>query len=168
MQRVHAISIDKAWEVGRAADAADRAHAVIRNLKVDERLLHRSEHAEVAATRAPVGIDLALEIGQDHLPGSFYVNCHRLYSSHHDLVGWHGKRGRAGKLLLHRFDNVVRHEGLSVVLPDMPVGDQAALATQIARELATIVVLHDNGGPRAAQNFEAHFTVPWAQPAHLQ
>ena len=43
-------------------------------------------------------------------------------SLNHDFVGGHGKPGLAGKLLMHCFDDVVRHEGLAVVLANVPVG----------------------------------------------
>ena len=82
MQRVHAVGVDEAGKVRRAADAADRGDLVLGNLQLDQRLLHRSEHAEVAATRAPVGIDLALEIGHRSVGfGAATLICrHRCFS----------------------------------------------------------------------------------------
>ena len=60
VQRVHAVGVDEAGEVGGAADAADRRDLVLRNLQFDQRLLYGGEDAEVPASRAPVGVDLAL------------------------------------------------------------------------------------------------------------
>ncbi len=63
MQGVHAVGIDEPGKVGGAADAADGGNLVIGNLQLNQRLLHRRQHAEIATTRAPVGIDLALKVG---------------------------------------------------------------------------------------------------------
>ena len=65
-------------------------------------------------------------------------------------MGWHGKRGLAGKLLVDRFHNVVRHERLAVVLANVAVGDEAGFAAQVAGELAAVVVLDDDGVLRVA------------------
>ena len=67
----------------------------------------------------------------------------------HDFVGWDGEGGRSGELFAHRFHNVVRHEGLAIVLADVAVGDEAGFAAQIAGKLAAVVVLDDDGVLRA-------------------
>ena len=64
VQGVHAVGLNEAGEVRGAADAADGDDLVIGNLELDEGLLHRGQHAEVAAAGAPVGIDAAFEIGR--------------------------------------------------------------------------------------------------------
>ncbi len=104
MQRVHAVGVDEAGEVGGAADAADRGHLVVGDLQLDQRLLHRGEHAEVAATGAPVGIDLALEVGHRSSAWERVILIVAIvdFSLNHDFVGWDGKGGRAGKLFAHR------------------------------------------------------------------
>src|ERR1039458_7956285 len=56
------------------------------------------------------------------------------FSLNHHFVGWHGKGSRSGKLFAHRRNDVMRHEGLSVVLANMAVGHEARLAAQIAGE----------------------------------
>src|ERR1700679_2702067 len=75
-----------------------------------------------------------------------------LRSLHHDLMRGHRKIRLAGKLVLHRFDDVVRHKGLAVILANVPVGNEARFAAQVARELATEVVLDNDGMFRVLQN----------------
>ena len=62
VQGVHAVCVEIAGQVRRAADAADGQDLVRREPDLDDRLLQRREHAEVAAPRAPVGIDFTLEV----------------------------------------------------------------------------------------------------------
>jgi hypothetical protein len=62
MKRVHAISIDEAGQVGGTADPADCHDVVGLDVHFGENFLKRRQNAEVAAARAPVGIDLSFEI----------------------------------------------------------------------------------------------------------
>ena len=70
VQSVHAICIDVTREIGRTADAADGDDFMIRDLQLDEGFLNGREHAEIAAARAPVGIDFAFQIGHHEMLGS--------------------------------------------------------------------------------------------------
>jgi len=51
-----------------------------------------------------------------------------------------------GELFFYCLHNMVRHEGFAVVLADVPSA-QAGFAAQVARKLAAIIVLHDDGVP---------------------
>ena len=62
MQGVHAIRVEIAGQVRRAADAADGQDLVGLEPRLDDCLLQGREHAEVAASGTPIGIDLAFEI----------------------------------------------------------------------------------------------------------
>src|ERR1700732_166214 len=42
-----------------------------------------------------------------------------LFLLDHHFVGWHRKGGCTGKLFLHRFNNVVRHKGLTIVFANV-------------------------------------------------
>ena len=63
MQRVHAVGVDEAGEIGRTTDAAYGDHVVIWDLKIDQRLLNGGQHPEVATSGTPVRVHLALEVG---------------------------------------------------------------------------------------------------------
>ena len=67
VQGVHAVGVEVAGQVRRAADAADGQDLVGLEPQLGDRLFQGREHAEVAAPRAPVRIDLALEILDRHL-----------------------------------------------------------------------------------------------------
>src|SRR4051812_5380636 len=69
VQRVHTIRVDVAGEIRRASDAADGDNLVIRNLQLNQRLLQRGKHTEVAASRTPIRIDLAFHVGHGELFG---------------------------------------------------------------------------------------------------
>src|SRR5712691_2290055 len=89
-------------------------------------------------------------------------------SSDRNLV--HGNREfyLPGELLLHGLHNVVRHEGFAVVLADVAVGHEAGFAAEVARKLAAVIILHDDGVPRVFQNFENCIAMQGHQPADLQ
>src|SRR5260370_5583793 len=70
-------------------------------------------------------------------------------SSNHDFVRGNRELGIPGQLFLHRFDNVMRHEWLPIVLADVPVRHEAGFTAQVAGKLAAVVVLHDDRVPRA-------------------
>ena len=55
-------------------------HLMVRDLQIDQSLLHGGEHTEIAAARAPVRIDPALEICHYQLLGSRYICRHLLFS----------------------------------------------------------------------------------------
>src|SRR5262245_32450379 len=67
MQGMHAIRVEIAGQVRRAADAADGQDLVRLEPRLDDCLLQSREHAEIAASGTPVGIDLAFEILDRHL-----------------------------------------------------------------------------------------------------
>ncbi len=69
VQGMHAVGIDITGEVGRTAYAADGDHVVVWNLQLDQGFLNRSEHAKIATSGAPVGIDLAFQIGHRQVLG---------------------------------------------------------------------------------------------------
>src|SRR6266851_3238309 len=89
-------------------------------------------------------------------------------SSDHNLVHGNGEFNLPGELLLHCLDNVVRHEGFAIVLANVAVGYEAGFAAQVARKLAAVVVLHDDGVPRGFQNFQNRIAMQWHEPADLQ
>src|SRR5687768_5937769 len=62
VKRVHAVSFDVAWKVGRASDSTDRYDFVGLNLQFYEGLLERSQNSEISATRTPVRVDLSFII----------------------------------------------------------------------------------------------------------
>ncbi len=41
-------------------------------------------------------------------------------------------------------DNVMRHEGLAIVLANVTVGDDAGFGAQVARELSAVVIFYDD------------------------
>src|ERR1041385_4035242 len=57
MQGVHAIGVDVTRQIRRAADTADDADLVRREAELEHGGLERSEDGEVAAARAPVGVN---------------------------------------------------------------------------------------------------------------
>src|SRR5260370_8175550 len=89
-------------------------------------------------------------------------------SSDHNLVHGNRKFRAPRELFLHGVDNVMRHERFAVVLANVAAGHKAGFAAQVARELAAVVVLHDDGMPRAPQDFENGFAMPRHKPANLE
>ena len=170
MQRVHAVGIDEAGEVGRAADAADGSHIVVGNLQLDERLLNRGEHAEIAAAGAPVGIDFAFRSRPlpRGLGAARAVAILPDLSLNHDFMCGNGERGLARELFLYRFDDVMRHEGLPIVFADVSVGDKAGFAAQVAGKLAAEVVLDDDRVPGILQDVENRVAMQRHEPADLE
>src|SRR2546430_9163273 len=85
MQCVHSVSIHVPREVRRAADAADSHHVVSWDAQLNQRLLYRREHTEIAASRTPVGIDFTFQIRHGQLlTGTLYACRHlRLRSEEH-------------------------------------------------------------------------------------
>jgi hypothetical protein len=77
MQRVHAIGIHIAGEVGRAANAADGDHVMHRYPQLDYGFLNSRKNTEITATGAPVGIGFALQVGQGKFSCTLYTGCHR-------------------------------------------------------------------------------------------
>ena len=178
VQGMHAVGVDEAGEVGRAADAADGGDIVLGDLQFDEGLLDGGEDAVVAAAGAPVGVDLAFEIGHRDLVSEpvrrvaiveFLLRVRwKMISSKrldHDFVDGHGEIGVAGELLFDGFDDVVGHEGFAVVLADVAVGDEAGFAAQIAGELAAEVVLDDDGVLGVLEDVEDGVAMQRDEPA---
>src|SRR5580704_10211271 len=80
----------------------------------------------------------------------------------------HGELGLATELFLHCFYDVVGHERFPIVLSDMPVRYEACLASQVAGELAAVVVFDDDGMPRALEDVENRVAVQRHEPANLE
>src|SRR5882724_12001149 len=169
VQGVHAVGIHVAGEVGGTSDAADGDDVVVRDAQFDEGFLYGRKHAEIAATGTPVGINSAFHVGHGQLlTGTLYACRHCVSSSDHNLVHGNGEFRLPGELLLHGFDNVVRHEGFAVVLANVAVRHKAGFAAQVARKLAAVIVLHDDGVPRVFQNFENGIAMQRHKPANLK
>src|SRR5260370_10121511 len=62
VQRVHAVGVDVAGEVGGANDPGDGEDLVRQEAQLGDGGLERVENAEIAAARAPVGVRLGLEV----------------------------------------------------------------------------------------------------------
>src|SRR5260370_8436718 len=62
VERVHAVGIHVPGKVGGTPDAADGDNVVIRYAQLDQGLLYGFEHAEIAASGTPAGIDFAFNI----------------------------------------------------------------------------------------------------------
>src|SRR5215831_6733256 len=62
----------------------------------------------------------------------------------------------------------MRHERLAIVLTDVAVWYEAGFAAQIARELAAIVVLDDDGAAGARELLENRVAVQRDHPTDLQ
>ena len=62
MKGVHAVSIEVPGKVGGAADAADSEDLVGSEPQLRAGLLQAAENPEVSTTRAPVRVDLPLEV----------------------------------------------------------------------------------------------------------
>src|SRR5438876_5059948 len=159
MQGVHPVRVDEPGKIGGAADAADGHNVVIGNLQVDERLLNRRQHPEVAAPRAPVGINPASQIGHRQLTCSLYACSHvrllpPIQRSDHNLVRGNGKFRFSAELFLDGFHDVMRHERLAVVFANVAVRHKAGFAAQVARKLPAVIVLDDDGVPSLPQEFE--------------
>ena len=54
------------------------------------------------------------------------------------------KLGFAGKLLLHGFDDVMRHEWLAIVFSNVSLRNKTGLAAKVARKLPAVVVLDND------------------------
>src|SRR5258708_6836694 len=77
VQSVHAIGIHVPGEVGGTADAADCYDVMVRYAQLDQGFLYRREHAKIAASRTPVGIDFAFQIRHGQLlTGTLYACRH--------------------------------------------------------------------------------------------
>ena len=62
VQSVHPIGLEITWEVRRAPNSADIEDHVRRNTEFGTGALQAIQDPEVTATRAPVGVDLALVV----------------------------------------------------------------------------------------------------------
>ena len=60
VQRVHAVGVDEAGQVRRAANAADGHDLMRLEAEFEQRGLQRGQHGEIPAARTPVRMDLAL------------------------------------------------------------------------------------------------------------
>src|SRR5215472_10489263 len=86
----------------------------------------------------------------------------------HDLVHRNGEMSLAGKLLLDRLHDVVRHERLAIVFANMPIRHETGFAAEIAGKLPAVIVLDDDGVPRVFQKFNNRLPVQRYEPANLQ
>src|SRR6266851_3053549 len=91
-----------------------------------------------------------------------------VFSSDHNLVHGNGEFYLPSELLLHCLHDMVRHEGFAVILADVPVRHEAGFTAQVARKLAAVVVLHDDGVARVPQNLQNRFAMQRHEPADLQ
>src|SRR6267378_4210283 len=89
-------------------------------------------------------------------------------SSDHNFMHGNGDSRLTGELFLHGLHNMVRHEGFAVVLANVAVRHKAGLAAQVARKLAAVIVLHDDGVPGVLQNFENGIAMKRHNPANLK
>src|SRR2546427_4582709 len=62
----------------------------------------------------------------------------------------------------------MRHEGFAIVLTDVAVRDIARLASEVARELSAIVVLHDDGVLGRLKDVQNGFSVQRNEPSDLE
>ena len=60
------------------------------------------------------------------------------------FVGGDGNFLFASKLILHRVDDVVRHERFAVVFADVTVRGETGFGAEIARKLPGVIVLNDD------------------------
>ena len=79
VQGVHAIGIHVPGEVGGTTDAADGDDVMVRYAQFDQGFLNGSEHAEIAASGTPVGIDFAFQVCHAQLTGTLYACRHRRF-----------------------------------------------------------------------------------------
>jgi len=77
VQGVHSVGIHVPGEVGGATDATDSDHIVSRDAQLDQSFLHRREHAKIAASGTPIGIDSPFHIRHGQLlTGTLYACRH--------------------------------------------------------------------------------------------
>ena len=84
VEGVHPVGVEVAGQVGRAADAADGEYLVGQQAQLGAATLQGVQHAEIAATRAPVRVHLAFEVpgGQLYLrPAIGYADCRHFVTS---------------------------------------------------------------------------------------
>src|SRR5580704_10489702 len=79
-----------------------------------------------------------------------------------------GELGLATQLFLYRFDDVVGHEWLPIVLSDVAVRHEAGFAAQVACELAAVVVLHNDRVARAFEGVQDCVAVQRNEPTDLE
>src|ERR1043165_5984075 len=60
------------------------------------------------------------------------------------------------------------HERFAVILSNVSIGNVARLASEVAGELPTEVVLHDDGAAGRLQNVHDGFPVQWHKPSDLK
>jgi hypothetical protein len=78
VQGMHSVGIHVAGEVGGTADAAYGDHVVGRYPQLDEGFLYGSEHAKIAASGTPIGIDFAFQIRHGQLLTDALYACRHL------------------------------------------------------------------------------------------
>src|SRR5262247_1635643 len=89
-------------------------------------------------------------------------------SSDLDLVHGHVLRRRACQNRFHAVDNVMRHERFAIVFPDMTVGRDAGFRSQVTRELAAVVIFHDNDFLAFREHSDDRVGVERHEPLDLQ
>src|SRR3989442_442396 len=62
VQRMHAVDVNIARQVGRAADATNGHHLMGLEFQLDKRLLERSENTEIPTARTPIRVHFPLEV----------------------------------------------------------------------------------------------------------
>src|SRR5215469_13687168 len=99
------------------------------------------------------------------IPSNQFV---RPMSSHQHFMLRNREFGLATQLFFDCVDNMVGHEGLTIVLADMPVGDKTGFTAQVARELPAEIVLNDDRVTSLVENMGKGIAVEWHQPTNLK
>src|SRR5258708_24348771 len=122
--------------------------------------------------------DFAFEVIQCYVVGSCQSRRHlqfssnlissNLISSNQDFMCRYRELGFATQLFLYCFDDVVRHEWFPILLSYVSISHEAGFPSQVAGELAAVVVLHNDCVPRVFQNFENRVAMQRHEPADLE
>src|SRR6266404_769659 len=91
-----------------------------------------------------------------------------MISLHNVFVDGHVNFRGADQDLLHSVDYVMRHKRFAVVFADVAGRDEAGFGAEVARELSTVVVLHDNGRLALRQDRQDLVRVQRHEPFDLQ
>src|SRR5438445_6378388 len=110
-------------------------------LQLEQSRLERGEHGEIAAAGTPIRMDPAAVSLFRELAG-FSGGGRCSWRAHGslgvDFMDRNGQERLTGQLRFHCFDNVVRHERLTVILADVTVGIEPGFASDITGELAAL------------------------------
>src|SRR5207245_1071501 len=155
--------------------AADDQYLVRLEPQLEQSGLQRGQHRKIAASRAPIRVDLAFVDFLGELSGGrrlrggrgFDCGAHGFFLDS-DFVDGDGEPAFAGQLFLHAVDEVVRHEWFAVVFADVPVRGRAGLGAQVTGELAAVIVFDDNHPLALRKNTRHHVGVERDNPLDVQ